>query len=569
MHDYRSLIEGYDPQTTKEIVAFLDRVDPSGLNDKARLVAFRALKGQIVTEETYQAYADAHDGKRLEQGQRPPFAYSGGSHPDGHESFFVGNNLVGKTLVHRDPNAEIIGSGGKLKPSFQAFAALANMKDIEHLIHVRNDNSILTEIAYAYNKAGGDNAAFRSLLAKNKKSLRGISPKKLRTVLVKYAESKVDIYRAVEQNGLSFYEQRGISFAACANEDEKFKLAMTAEQIRRDQKIYDADTEIGPKPEMAACVQSGFTHTHYFYSKEKDAFVEIVAQNGMSADHKAAPILGENGTKIWDAKVNQAKMRKYLDAMPDGDAWQNLAYALTIGYTRYLEQVDTPKEILLAVRACTDSRTPPRAILGYGTKDGYAFYVSRSPGNPMTDNKLDLTQEAELFVAVAELMGIDVVNTAHTECGAMTAATNQNKQNALPACERTLKLPQPFVGYAKFCEFTFDQVKGAGDSEAERAAYYTKLTGAPITNDQDALSMQQFLNDRLGVELREDADHFHHVLHHTGEGRLYMMAPRQSDNEIKFELLKVPTVKGLSPSYDPRKAMMPTRAPEAISAPCA
>ena len=572
--DYRTLLDGYDPQTTKEIVAFLDEVDPSGGDDNLRLLAFRTLEGQFITEESYKAHAEAH-GYRLQDEQHPLFAYSGGSHPEGQETFFVGKNLafdnghaMGETLVRRQPSGKIVAPDTKtLEPDFQAFAALAKRKGIPYLIHARNDGSMLFELAYAFHQAGGaQNDTFYEIIESNKKSLicnlkKGQS---LRPVLLEYIHQAEPVFNAVKKNGLDYYAKRGISLENCANEHEKFKLAMTAEALRHDVEVYATYPDLGP--EMAPCLQSNFTKTHYYYSPETDRYIEIPAQNGMLANHKAPPLLTQDGKSQWDAKGNQAKMLAYYEKMAAGkpglttatekqvDAWENLAYALTIGYTRYLEQVETLKKVLFAIRACTDSRTPPRAILGYDddVSDGCTFYVSRGPGNPMVDGNLAYTRQAELFDAVAELTGVDVVNTAHAECGAMTAATMINKENTLPPNERQLNMPVPFVEYAGFCEKTFRQVMMFGSSEEERAAYLSGKTGVFLGNDQDAVSMQQLLNDEVGAAKRQGGGaRVHQVFHHTGEARLYIK-PRASEGGPERPFIKVPTVEGIFHKRDLR-----------------
>ncbi|MDD2326371.1 MAG: hypothetical protein PHW63_10330 [Alphaproteobacteria bacterium] len=565
--DYRTLLDGYDPQTTKEIVAFLDKVDPSGNDEDLRLLAFRALEGQIITEESYDAHEEAH-GYRLQDEQHPIFAYSGGSHPEGQETFFVGKNLafdnghaMGETLVRRQPSGKIVAPDAKtLEPDFQAFAALAKMKGIPYLIHARNDGSMLFELAYAYHKAGGaQNEKFYEILAGNKKSLiRNLKKgQSLRPVLLEYIHQAKPVFEAVEKNGLDYYAKRGISLENCANEHEKFKLAMTAEALRHDVEVYATYPDLGP--EMAPCLQSNFTKTHYYYSPETDRYIEIPAQNGMLANHKAPPLLTQDGKSQWDAKGNQAKMLAYFEKMAAGkpgmakdkvDAWENLAYALTIGYTRYLEQADTPKEVLFAIRACTDSRTPPRAILGYDDADGCTFYVSRAPGNPLVDENLVYTRQAELFDALAELASVSVVNTAHSECGAMTAATKLNKEFLLPEWERKLNMPGPFVDYAKSCTGTFVEAMDLGQTEEERTSQLSANTQMPIGNDHDGVSAQQLLRDERGAAMHKGA-RTHHIFHHTGKARIYIMTQLPSGRMSSIHIA-VPTIPGMSRDYNPR-----------------
>ncbi len=542
MVDYIRKIKKYDPDTQEAIHSFMNDIDPSGINDPLREIAYFALHGQKETEREFAGYKERNEGACLTEGQHPHYAYSGGSNANGHEKYFVGQTMVGETLVLRLPGSEWFDVDGSMIPETQAFIALVQSKGIKQIIHSKNDSSKMLDVAYAYHMA----------LRRGDEPLLTTELKGIPSVLIDYAKQCHVLYREVEIKGLNFYVERGIDFSAAKTEAEKFKLAMAAQALIWD--LVGACQYKDPKPEIVPVLQSDFTASHYLYLAHENRFIPVPDQEGKPAQIK----------KKMDAFFQEASEHHTCKGEEGEDihAWHNTLNALSVGYGLYLktkQRRDGLNNVRLTKAgssSCTDSRTPAHLLLGRPGKDGFELYVLRAPGNSFVDNDGKLTETALRYLAIAQLEQVPVVHSHHSTCGAMNAATDHltGKNTSLPVAFQTL-------GDAR--QATFDKVARTGKTEKEIVDHYKTLTGVKVNNFADCLGLQQLLDDVTAAEkyAKTEGAPVVGVFHNTSEGQLYLFHKNRKADEPLF--IKVPSVFSSTPSLEPtRRFSMQPHAPQ-------
>ncbi|MFA6280507.1 MAG: carbonic anhydrase [Bdellovibrionales bacterium] len=530
--DYIRKIEKYDPAIQEKIYSFLDQIDPSGVDDYLRTIAFSALHGQKETEKEFASYKARNEGASLTEGQNPHYAYSGGSNANGHEKYFVGQTMVGETLVLRLPGSEWFAADGQMVPEAQAFIALVQSKGIKQIVHSKNDSSKMLEITYAYHSAisRGENPALS-------KELEGTP-----SVLLDYAKQCHVLYREVEIKGFDSYAAKGINFDKAKTEAEKFKLAMAAQALMWD--LVGACQYKDPKPEIVPILQSDFTASHYLYLAHEDRFIPVPDQEGSPAQIKAKMKSFFKDTAGHHPCTTESN--------EDHLAWHNTVHALSVGYGLYLktkERRDGLNNVRLTKAgssSCTDSRTPAHLILGRPGSDGFELYVLRAPGNSLVNNEGALTETALRYLAIARLEQVPVVHSHHSTCGAMNAATDHltGKNQALPPAFQTLGEAHRSI---------YNEVLKAGSTEKEIVGHYQSRTGVKVNNFADCLGLQQLLNDVHAAQhyAKTEGASVVGVFHNTSEGQLYLYNKNKNKGNLLF--VKVPSV------FSPKPLMEPTR----------
>jgi len=542
--DYIDSIAQYDEVTQSDIKTFLDYMDPIGAEDPARIdhetreTAFNALKGQAVTEELFCTYNlvhyDSQDNPnkqhRLEEEQHPPFAYSGGSNPYGHEMFFVGQNMVGMTLVLRLPASEWFDSKGLMLPEVETFITLAQSKHIGHIIHSKNDSSLMLDIAYRYHNAG---------VSQGKPLPDDLQD--VPQILIDYAKQCQPLYDAVVRHGFKYYEERGISFKGVQTDAEKFKIALGIEALERDVREFKKYPDA--KPVIVPVFQCDANRKHYIYLEDEGRYVPVPLQKG-------------------NPQTIQKEVGAFLEALPDSDkipngknTYQEVAYAIAVGYTRYVEKAEKESgELKQGSSSCTDARTPPRVLIGRSKSERTDVYVLRAPGISFFERFVDgvavASETAKRFLAIAKYLGIKVVHAHHTVCGAMTAVDDDlsGKNPSLPAA---------FQDLAAARIETYAEILTRGTTQAERCAAYVKETGIPVQNDADCLAVQQLLFDIEAAKNYPDGARVRALFHDTSGRQLYMERENRKAGETRF--VTVPLIEGLVELPDRPGVSLPSK----------
>jgi len=536
--DYIKKIKSMDEKTQSQVNGFLDRHAPVDENhpdqDTHRAFLLSILFGALYTKKGNADYSKANNGEKLEERQKPRFLYSGGSNHDVLPAFFVGQSIVGETLVLRIPGSSILNAKGKLLPEFKTFVALGHSNGIRHLIHSKDDSSKTFELVYEYCKAG---------CHKGKPipdSLAGVP-----AYLIKSAKNYSSLYEAVETKGLAYYAKMGISYEGAETDAEKVKLAMAAEALMGDVEAYKQYKD--PKPAMVPVLHSKATGKHYVFLRDKMKFVPVPAQ-GLEAKANQEGML--NFLKeLPDFETSAPKLEYDKEGKPidkDTATWQDIGYALSVGYTLYKKRrgiehkqnLDNVRVVLWALATCADSRQPAEVFLGLSKNisklERPEVFSYRVAGNDFVDSKGKLTESTERFLAHSEWLGIPACLTGHTECGAMKATAKHHAGEGE-------NLAEAWQYFGKERSQTYKTVRSKGKTDAKVIAYYANESGIPVETIADCLAVQLWMDGLKAARV-----HYPNTLgafHDTRHGALYIENQNRKEGEPLCS--KVPCLEGL------------------------
>lgn len=234
----------------------------------SRSIKMDPQKGLDLYLEIYEAHkAKGYD---MAKGQNPPFAVcccsdsrqdllSIGIVPSGTETGIVATTL-GNVLKLANPGAFITDPEGKVDSTAGKWLELSKHYDIKEVLLVQHSGCGQMNVIHTYNAAEGGKDAIKN----------GFGP-----FFAGDAERRASLVSAVKENGLAYYEAKGIPLVG--PDADKEQQAMAIEQLLRDVKAVDALAAADPKhyPTASGMFQHIRTGEFFMLDKKTGLFAEV------------------------------------------------------------------------------------------------------------------------------------------------------------------------------------------------------------------------------------------------------------------------------------------------------
>jgi len=316
------------------------------------------------------------------------FVISGGS-PIETVGNIVGDGRIGQTLALSQPGASIVDwdDPNVLSLNVKTSLALAAGKHIPYLIQRKNGSSELIDAIYTNFRAQDGYHSHKAQAAE------------LNPEFVEYLEKRRALYDTVKDKGLDWYKSRGIVLGG--DQNVNFKLAMAAEQLRRDERLLnnevdDSRLNLG----LLSTLQNPQDGRVYYMKRAEGGevrFIEIPSTEKQIKLH-AASFIGEfKDDAILFAQALMAGAEKFRKK-----------------HKSFLNKVAK-----VALVACSDSRSGAKWILGKTVAKMSTMF--RNPGSVMLNETGELTAESKLFLFLSEWKKRPVIISGHSTCGAFEA----------------------------------------------------------------------------------------------------------------------------------------------------